>query len=75
MATTVEDLIELKDQAVDLAYNVVETVLAVWSEPEEGGMRDLIEQARAVMERDRLYDAAEEDDTVCSIEAYEERIA
>lgn len=71
MGTTVDDLIDLKDEAVGVVYNAVETVLAVFGEHPEGAMGELLAMARAVSERDRLYDAAEEDETAVSIEDYE----
>jgi hypothetical protein len=71
MATTVDDLITLKDEAVDCAYNTVETILSVFGESADGAMGSLLAQARAVTERDGLYDAAEASDAV-SIEDFEE---
>lgn len=73
MATTVDDLIELKNAAVDCAYNTVETILAVFGEA-DGAMGQLLAQAREVIAQDELYDAAEASDAV-SIEDYEENHA
>src|SRR3954466_389897 len=70
MSTTVDDLICLEDRAVAVAYQAVETSLAVWGEPEEGAMRMLLEQSPAVIERAELYGAAEESNAL-SIEDYE----
>jgi hypothetical protein len=72
MATTVDDLIYLKDDAVSACYTAVETILAVWGETAEGGMGELLSTCRSVIERDQLYDAADEDDDAVSIEHYEQ---
>jgi hypothetical protein len=70
MGTTVDDLIDLKDQAVALAYQTVESVLFVFGES-DGAMGELIGQAREVIERAELYDAADEDELAVSIEDHE----
>jgi hypothetical protein len=71
MGTTVDDLIDLKDNAVGVAYKAVEAVLAVFGESTEGAMGELLTEARSVVERAELYDAADEDDDAVSIEDYE----
>jgi hypothetical protein len=63
MSTTVDDLIALKDFAVEFAYSVV----GDHSVPE--GIR---ERAANVVHDAELYDDAEGCDNVCSVEEYEE---
>jgi hypothetical protein len=74
VGTTVDDLIDLKDNAVAVSYRAVEAVLAVFGETAEGAMGDLLAEARDVRDRAELYDAADESDAV-SIEDYEENYA
>lgn len=74
MGTTVDDLVDLKDNAVGVAYKAVEAVLAVFGESTEGAMGELLTEARDVVERAELYDAADESEAV-SIEDYEENYA
>lgn len=72
MGTTVDDLIDLKDMAVALAYSV-RAALADRAVP-LAQLSDLHSRAESVVERAELYDAAEESDAV-SIEDYEENHA
>lgn len=64
MATTIDDLIGLKDEAVDACGGVV----AAW---ETGDLAAAVRECQAVIERAELYDAAEEDENATSIEDYE----
>lgn len=67
MATTVDDLIDLKDQAVAACHAAV----AAW---ETGDFADAFDMntCRDVIERAELYDTAEECDEAVSIEDFEE---
>jgi hypothetical protein len=71
VGTTVDDLIDLKDNAVAVSYRAVEAVLAVFGETAEGAMGELLAEARDVRDRAELYDAADEDDQAVSIEHHE----
>jgi hypothetical protein len=62
MATTVDDLIDLKDQAIAACYAMV----AAWERGE-----DAIDEIRTAIERAELYDAADEDELAVSIEDHE----
>lgn len=67
MATTVDDLIDLKNEAVDACGAIV----AAWENRNLAVIETAVQQAKDVVERAELYDAAEESDAV-SIEDYEE---
>lgn len=66
MATTVDDLIYLKDDAVAACYAAV----AAWETGDFANAFDM-NTCRNVIERAELYDAADEDDQAVSIEDYE----
>jgi hypothetical protein len=68
MATTVDDLIALKDEAVAACYAAV----AAW---EVNDLREIEAAANGceeVTKRAELYDRAEEDDSVLSVDELEE---
>jgi hypothetical protein len=71
MSTTVDDLIDLKNDAVDACGAIV----AAWENRQLDVIEKAVEQAKDVGERAELYDAADEDDTVCSVEELEEKQA
>lgn len=64
MATTVDDLIALKDEAVAACHFVV----AAW---ERGDLAAAANTCGDVVTHAELYDAAEEDDAAVSIEDHE----
>jgi hypothetical protein len=66
MATTVDDLIYLKDDAVAACAEV----LAAWETGDFAGVFDP-NMVRTIVERAELYDAADEDDQAVSIEDHE----
>lgn len=77
MATTIDDLIYLKDEAVTLAHDVVRTLDgAEWAQktPGEKGaaLTRLRSHALHVQERSLAYDEAEECETCSSIEDHEQ---
>jgi hypothetical protein len=69
MATTVDDLIDVKNEAVDACGAIV----AAWENRQLDVIEKAVHQCQDVVARHELYDAADEDDTVCSIEEYEEK--
>jgi hypothetical protein len=64
MGTTVDDLIDLKDEAVAACHAVV----AAW---EKGDLAAAANYCSGVIEQAELYDAAEEDPQAVSIEDHE----
>lgn len=67
MGTTVDDLIELKDQAVAACA----AAAAAWASSKLDAIESAARLCEEAVERGELYDAAEESDAV-SIEDYEE---
>jgi hypothetical protein len=69
MATTVDDLIGLKDEAVAACSGVV----AAWENRDLAVIETAVQHAQDVVDQAERYDAADEDDEVVSVEDYEER--
>lgn len=67
MATTVDDLIYLKDDAVAACAAIV----AAWEDRALDVIEGAVHQAKDIAERAELYDAADQDDQAVSIEDYE----
>lgn len=78
MSTTVDDLIDLKDNALSCAYHAQRIMRDILTEPNVAlgyyrpDLRLLLADAEDVIERSELYDRAEEDDGAVSVEHYEE---
>jgi hypothetical protein len=68
MATSTDDLIALKDEAVGACG----AVLAAW---ESGDLAAAANQCRDVIKRAEIYDAADEDPDAVDIEDYEAKLA
>lgn len=65
MATTIDDLIAVKDQALSACASVV----AAW---ESGDLAGAAQECQAAVEFGELYDRAEENPDAVSIEDFEE---
>jgi hypothetical protein len=67
MPTSTDDLIALKEEAVDACGAVV----AAW---ESGDLAAAADQCRDVIERAKIYDAADEDPDAVDIADYEAKL-
>lgn len=68
MGTTVDDLIDLKNEAVDACNALV----AAWESRKLDELDSAARAAADAVARAELYDAADEDEDAVSIEHYEE---
>lgn len=68
MATTVDDLIALKDEAVSACH----AVISAW---EKGDLAAAARYCQAVVDQAEVYDAADEHADAVSVEDYEQNYA